>query len=411
MRPLITQPARGRLVAMAEDLAAAFRERAAEYDRNAEFPHLNINELREAGYLRLTVPRELGGLGGDLGDMAATQERLATGCASTALTVNMHLSMAGQMARVWRTTGDERARRMLADIADGRVILMGATAEPGHALVRSTGAKARKVEGGYLVTGEKTFGTGSAVMTHMTSMAVYREHPDGPQVLVFRIPADSPGVRVVEGTWHTSALRATRSENIELRDVMVPEENVLTSFPVGSLDGSLLQTVWGWAMPTFAAVYLGVAVGAFEQCVQDVLSRGWEERAYVRSSISECEVLIETSRAVIERTTREVMGNALWDSMSIQQGMSRVLLAKTVGTNNAVEIVDRVIRIIGTPALRPGSLYERAHRDVRAGTMHPYSNSDACDLIAATALGAEVAPAHPPRLRKLAEPAADDRNP
>ncbi|MBN0043320.1 acyl-CoA/acyl-ACP dehydrogenase [Streptomyces actuosus] len=404
MRPLITRPGRARHVALAEELAAVFRRRAAEHDRSAEFPHRNIDDLRDAGYLRLTVPRELGGLGGDLGDMAAAQERLAAGCASTALTVNMHLSMAGQLARTWRTTGDERARRTLTGIADGRVVLMGATAEPGHALVRSTGAKARKVEGGWLVTGDKTFGTGSAVMTHMTSMAEYREHPDGPQVLVFRIPADSPGVRVLDGTWNTSALRATRSENIELRDVMVPEENVLTSFPVGVLDGSLLQTLWGWAMPTFAAVYLGVAVGAYESCVQDVLGRGWEERPYVRTTLAECEALVETTRALIDRTTDEVMGNALWDTLSIQQGMSRVVLAKTVGTDNAVAIVDRVVRIIGTAALRPGSVYERAHRDVRAGTMHPYSHADACDLIATTVLGAEAAPAIPPRLPRLAEP-------
>ncbi|MET7640235.1 acyl-CoA dehydrogenase family protein [Streptomyces sp. NPDC005438] len=387
---------------MAEEMAATFHEQAAEYDRTAAFPHRNIDALREVGYLKLTVPEELGGLGGDLSDMAAAQERLATGCASTALAVNMHLSMAGQMARNWRTTGDERARQMLNDIVDGRVILMGATAEPGHALVRSTGAKARKVEGGYLVTGDKTFGTGSAVMTHMTSMAEYREHPEGPHVLVFRVPADRPGVRVVQGTWNSAALRATRSDNVELRDVLVAEEEVLTSYPVGTLDGSLLQTLWGWAMPTFAAVYLGVAVGAFEQCVRDVRNRDWEDLPYVRVLVSECEALVETSRAVIERTTREVMGNDLWDSLSVQQGMARVVLAKTVGTNNAVEIVDRVSRIVGTPALRPGSVYERAHRDVRAGTMHPYNNSDACELIAATVFETEVAPAVPPRLDRLA---------
>ncbi|MFE6102911.1 acyl-CoA dehydrogenase family protein [Streptomyces laurentii] len=407
MHLLITRPARQRYVELAEDMAAVFRERAAEHDRTAAFPFRNIDELRAAGYLALTVPRELGGLGGTLADMAVAQERLAAGCASTALAVNMHLSMAGQMARAWRTTGDERARKTLTEIVEGRVILMGATAEPGHALVRTTGAKARKVDGGYLVTGDKTFGTGSAVMTHMTSMAEYREHPDGPHVLVFRIPADSPGVRVLEGTWNTSGLRATRSENIELRDVMVPEENVLTSYPVGSLDGSLLQTVWGWAMPTFAAVYLGVAVGAFETCVRDVRSRGWEDRPYVRAEIAACEELIETSRALVERTAGEVMGNGLWNALTIQQGMARAVLTKNVGTNNAVEIVDRVIRIIGTPALRPGSLYERAHRDVRAGTMHPYSNADACDLIAATTLGEETAPVHPPRLDRLAEPAPE----
>src|SRR4029453_7522465 len=40
-----------------------FAPRAAEYDRDARFPTENYDDMREAGLLRLCVPREHGGLG------------------------------------------------------------------------------------------------------------------------------------------------------------------------------------------------------------------------------------------------------------------------------------------------------------------------------------------------------------
>ncbi|MFI2665725.1 acyl-CoA dehydrogenase family protein [Micromonospora carbonacea] len=389
---------------MVRGLSESCARRAAKYDESAEFPYESFDALRKSGYLGLTVPVELGGLGGDLRDLVVTQERLAAGCASTALTVNMHLSMAGQLARNWRTTPNEAAERMLRDIAGGDVVLGGATAEPGHPLVRSTGSRASRVDGGFVVSGLKTFGTGSAVMTHMTSMAVHEEHPGGPRLLVFRIPIDAAGVEILAGTWNTSGMRATRSENIALRDVFVPDEAVLLAFPVGSLDGSLLQNLWGWSMPTFGAVYLGVAVGAFEHCLADVRRRGWEARPFVRTTITECTLLVESARAVLRQTAEEVMGNDLWTRMTIQQGMSRVVLAKVLATNHAVAVVDRVVQLVGSAALRAGSVYDRALRDVRAGTMHPYSNADAHELISATCLGIQVAEEHPPLRTALADP-------
>ncbi|HEY3712432.1 MAG TPA: acyl-CoA dehydrogenase family protein [Amycolatopsis sp.] len=392
----------GRFAALAEEMADRFRERAAAFDESGEFPHRNIDELRESGYLGLTVPEELGGLGGDLTDMVVAQDRLAAGCGSTALVVNMHLSMTGQLARVWRGTGSEPAAELLRGAARGTVFLAGATAEPGHALVRSTGSKAVRVDGGYLVTGRKTFGTGTAVATHLTSMAVCEDDPDGPRVLVFRVPAGAPGLEVKTGTWRSSGMRATCSDNVELHDVEVPDSAVTLSFPEGHLDGTLLQTLWGWAMPSFGAVYLGIAVGALEQCVRDVRQRGWQHRAFAQTTIAECEMLVESARAMISRTAEEVMGNSLWTELGVQEGMSRVLMAKLAGTNNAVAVVDRVVQLAGSPALKPGSVYDRALRDVRAGTVHPYSNADACELIASTALGLPVAPVNPPGSAELA---------
>ncbi|MBW7460643.1 acyl-CoA dehydrogenase family protein, partial [Paenibacillus sepulcri] len=41
-----------------EELAARFAERAARHDHEGSFPFENFADLREAGYLKLTVPQE-----------------------------------------------------------------------------------------------------------------------------------------------------------------------------------------------------------------------------------------------------------------------------------------------------------------------------------------------------------------
>ena len=43
-----------------------FEPRAAEFDRKAQFPFEDYDDLRDAGYLGLCIPEEFGGLGADL---------------------------------------------------------------------------------------------------------------------------------------------------------------------------------------------------------------------------------------------------------------------------------------------------------------------------------------------------------
>jgi alkylation response protein AidB-like acyl-CoA dehydrogenase len=56
--------------ALAERLASGFAATSAEHDRSGELPRANLNRVAEQGALRLTVPRELGGMGADLQDFA-----------------------------------------------------------------------------------------------------------------------------------------------------------------------------------------------------------------------------------------------------------------------------------------------------------------------------------------------------
>jgi alkylation response protein AidB-like acyl-CoA dehydrogenase len=382
------------IVALAGGLAAEFAERAPQHDRDASFPFENYERMREAGYLGLTVPEELGGMGAALHDLLLAQERLATGCAATALAVNMHVSPIGQLASLWRTTRDPKLEEFLREAATGRVVYASMTAERGHSVLMTSNTVAERVEDGYRVNGDKIFGTESSVCTQFTTMARHDDEDGGSRVLFFRISRDDEGIEVKQ-TWDTMGMRATQSNDFTLRDVFVPDEAVFHSFPVGHFDAIMLKTVWSWAMPSFGAVYLGIALGAMELAREQVLQRGRESDPQVQRLFAEMEVLLETARAVLHRHADEVTSGVILTELDVQEGMSRAILPKYVACNHAIRIVDLALDVAGGGAYYKRSPLERMYRDVRAGTIMPYNNLDAQDLFGRTSLGIEIAPAVP----------------
>lgn len=81
------------IAALSDRLAAKFAERAAVHDKEGSFPFDNFSDLRQSGYLKLTVPKEFGGDEISLYEMVIAQERLARGDGSTALAVGWHIGL------------------------------------------------------------------------------------------------------------------------------------------------------------------------------------------------------------------------------------------------------------------------------------------------------------------------------
>ena len=76
--------------------------------------------MRDAGYLRLAVPEELGGLGASIRQVCYAQAELARHCSSTALAVNMHLYITLLQA-FRRRVGAPDAEAVLRRVADDDV--------------------------------------------------------------------------------------------------------------------------------------------------------------------------------------------------------------------------------------------------------------------------------------------------
>ena len=382
---------RQRLIETAGELAGLFAGRAARHDEEASFPKENYDDLREAGILRLPVPTELGGLGGGIADVVTVLERLATGDGATALAVCMHISPLGQWASVWRRTGNPRLAGLLRRAADGTLIWAAVTGERGvRNDMTDAHTQAQPAPGGFRLTGRKVFATNSAVATHFSTTARWADAPGGPRLLLCQVAMDQPGVSVLP-TWNTMAMRATRSDDVVLDGVFVPDDAVVHSLPIGHLDRRVMETVWAWAMPAFSAVYIGIATAAVDWTVARVVAAGRADDPQVQEAVGECCILIEAARALVQRQVGEVADRSLFDR-DVQAAVARSATVKYTAANNAVAVLQRLVDVVGGAALSRDLPFERWWRDVQAGTVMPMGNLATTRLVGADALGVATAP-------------------
>ena len=105
---------------LSDTLLAKCRERAPEYDRENRFFHEDFNELKAAGYLRMAIPQEFGGLGMNVAEVGRETRKLAMYAPATALALNMHNYWVGDAADLWRS-GDKSVQWILEEAAAGEV--------------------------------------------------------------------------------------------------------------------------------------------------------------------------------------------------------------------------------------------------------------------------------------------------
>ena len=149
---------------LTDEMLKRFQQRAPEYDRENRFFTEDFEELRDAGYLTMAVPRELGGRGYTLADVCREQRKLGYYAPATALAVNMHVYWVGLVADLWRR-GDTSVEWLLKEAANGAVFAAG-HAESGNDIpVLLSTTRAERVEGGYRFTGHKSFGSLTPVWT------------------------------------------------------------------------------------------------------------------------------------------------------------------------------------------------------------------------------------------------------
>src|SRR5918995_1125768 len=188
----------------ARGLAEDFATRAAQHDRDASDPVENYLALRDAGFYGLNVPTELGGGGVGLLGGSLAAEALAQGCASTSLSFNMHLSVVGPVME--STLVPRAAKERLAKMVVQEQNLIGGNfSEPTTSGLVGTAvpaARARRVEGGYRITGRKAFASMIGVADFCMVMAYPDESTSPTAAMVLLVPRDATGKRV-DKVWDT----------------------------------------------------------------------------------------------------------------------------------------------------------------------------------------------------------------
>ncbi len=194
--------------------------RILEANRHERFHREIMNEMGALGFLGPTIPEQYGGAGVNhvsYGLVAREVERVDSGYRS-AMSVQSSLVM-----HPIHAFGSETVRmKYLPKLASGEWVGCFGLTEPDHGSdPGSMSTRARKVEGGYLLNGTKTWITNSPI----ADVAVVWANLDG-KIHGFVVERGFDGFATpkIEGKF---SLRASITGQIVLEDCFVPEENHL----------------------------------------------------------------------------------------------------------------------------------------------------------------------------------------
>jgi len=382
---------------LTDDLLARFAERAPRYDRENTFFTEDFDELRDAGYLTLAVPTELGGRGLSLADVMRQQRRLGAHAAATALAINMHVYWTGVAADLYRAD-DRSLKWILEEAARGAVFAAGHAESGNDVPVLLSTTRAERVDGGYRFTGRKSFGSLTPVWTYLGLHGLDASDPAHPKIVHAFMPRDTKGYRI-EHTWDTLGMRATQSDDTILDGAFVSDKHIARVVPAGAAGiDQFILAVFAWALLGFGNIYCGLARRAFELTVQAVksrtsigLSRPMAYHAELQHTIAEMSLTLDPIEPHLERVAID------WSS-GVNHGAAwpkQIFSAKYHAAESGWKVVDLALEAVGGFGIFRRSAFEQLFRDARLGRIHPANSMLTHEIVAKTVLG--ISPDEAPR--------------
>ncbi|MCU7763569.1 acyl-CoA dehydrogenase family protein [Priestia megaterium] len=345
-------------------LVEKFKKRAFKIDEEGTFPFENIQELKEAGYTRLSLESKYGGNELRLYDFLLFQELIAQGDASTALSIGWHMGITMDL-REKQPWNQQILDFIFKEIEKGALINTAAT-EP------KTGSPTRggkpettavKTKEGWRINGRKTFTTMSPVLNYfLVKASIEGEEEIG----LFLIPRETSGLSIEE-TWDMIAMRGTGSHDLVLENV-----DIKYDFLVERLGGFKKNDPSGWLLH-IPACYMGTAIASRDYAVAfateyspNSIEGTISELPNVQRLVGEMELELMQARHFMYSVASK------WDEASDRAALAGELAAvKHVVTNSACTVVDKAMRIVGARSLQRSNPLQRYYRDVRAGLHNP----------------------------------------
>jgi alkylation response protein AidB-like acyl-CoA dehydrogenase len=351
-----------------DDLRASIRRfveaelapHAERWEDERWFPNEVFAKLAAHGFLGLKYPREYGGEGGDHVHEAVLIEELSR-CRSGGLAAGIGAHVNIGTPPIFKFGTEEQKRRFLVPGIRGERIAALAITEPeAGSDVASIRTHARRVDGGWVVNGSKTFITGG-VRADVVVTAVKTTPAGGHHGLSFLLiergmEGFSVSRRLEKLGWH-----ASDTAELAFQDVFVGDENLLGEADRGFY---LIMANFQWER---IAMALG-AVAAMERLVEGSVAYATERRAFgrpiggfqaIRHKLAAMATKLETARALTYHALRLFHEG--------HDATREVSMAKLLSQRAACEVADEAIQVHGGAGYMREYGVERAARDLRLG--------------------------------------------
>ena len=372
-------PTNTELLAAAAQLSDAFSGRAAEFDEARRLSQDASDAMAQAGFYRLFVPKHLGGLEASPLVSAKIFERLAQGNAAC-----------GWVAFIAATSGstlgsipEDTAR---AIFSHPNTMVAGVFAPSGKATVNA---------GEVTVDGRWKWGSGTQNADWVLGGSLVDSGGDKPSQHMILMPAQQ--VEFLD-TWHVSGLQGTGSTDYEVKNLTLPDSQIV------GYDGNRPPRNSLYQFPQFTllaigigAVALGIARAAINELVRFAQSKKrinstatLADRAHSHLEVARAEAALRSARAFYYQSIE-----AAWlvaeagEKVSIDQRRD-VRLATTHAVEASIKTVDAMYTLGGGSAVYADSALQRHFRDVHMTSQHIMVAPSTLETVGRLYLGVEA---------------------
>ena len=356
------------LVREAAAMRPVLRRYQEEIEQGQRMPRALFEQMRDAGFYRMVIPRSLGGLQVDPLTYLRVAELLAEGAGS----VGWNIANNGIGQLITLGLPDEGVQ----EIHGRGPSVMAGTAVQG-------GGQAVAVDGGYRVSGHWTFGSGCQESAWMLgSFQILdngqpRRRPDGGS-LYWRGVFPRAEAEIVPGSWDVAGLRGTGSFDWTVKDVFLPERRTVAHVGV-PLDNQWAR--WpgityalpsqAWVGPHHSSVITGIARAGIDALIALAVEKTPRGRSGMLCENPQVQDAVGRADAILDagRTYRSAMIAELWNTIAAGQETTleqraRCRLASTYAADSAREAMDLVYRLGGSTSFKRVSRLAECWRDL-----------------------------------------------
>jgi 3-hydroxy-9,10-secoandrosta-1,3,5(10)-triene-9,17-dione monooxygenase len=366
------------MVARAKALIPKLRERAAKTEVLRRLPPETERDLHDSGLFRLVQPKRVGGSELDYVALVDCADALGQGDASVAwnfANLASHHWMLGMFDpraqdAVWNKDAD-------ALIASSFIFAAG---------------RARKVEGGYVLSGHWPFSSGveSCDWNMLASVVASEDEADGIEYRIFLLNRSDYKINDI---WNATGLCGTGSNDVRVADAFVAEQMTIavSDLTGGPTPGSVVNPSALFALPVFSLfpyVLSGVGLGNAQACLDDYIEFARHRAStYNRAKladmqttqikIAEASAKIDAARLVMRTNCIDAMADARRGHVPDIAAKTRLRRDGAFSVNLCTEAVSLLFAASGARSLFTSGALQRQFRDAHAVNSHLAFNFDA----------------------------------
>jgi len=331
---------------------------STEIDRRSEFPWHIVKKIAERGWLGVPYPEKYGGLGLDTTSYIILIEEIARVCASTAIMIAAHVSLACQPIYVHGT--EEQKKKYLVPLAKGEKIGSFGLTEPNAGSdAGATETTAKLVNGKWVINGDKRFITNGTIADIIVFTATQDRSKRTHGISAFIVEKGTKGFEPGKEE-DKMGLRGSITAELHFEDCELPEENLLGEEYEGfkvfmeTLDGGRIS---------IGALALGIAQGALDYGIRYAREHTLKGKLlykyqWVQKIIADAATEISAARHLIYHAAMLKDGGA--ERVTLEGAMAK-LFASEVST----KVCYKIHSIFGEDALTKRFPLERFLRDTK----------------------------------------------